>query len=233
MLLLSVFLLPNLIQHSEQVKDIPKCCQYSFKPQIYENGTITCVELPNCNYQLSSDTTNVIEQNEFGECVDVEQNHFHHYKFNNSMLISKKQLTPVIFAKCCPLQYVYNNRTRSCLRGNAAETFITSQFVKVGLPDCKRQLIIDTTFKSYREAWVKTIKMKENTYCFDQDLNSNFVLRKCSAKLNNVCKLKRCFKKCCPDGQSYRSKKCVNSFIHGLSIQEQNFSPYIDDINGK
>lgn len=234
MLLLSLFLLLNLIRHSEQVIDIPKCCQDSFNPQIDENGTITCEEMPNWNHQFWSDTTNFVEQNEFGKCVDVEENNFYQYKFNNSMLISKNLLTldpSIISRKCCPLKYVYNRVTRSChLTANAA--FLKHQFVKVALPDCEKQLITDSTFKSSTEAQAKIFNMKDNNYCFDQDVNTEIVVRECSAKLN-VCKLKRCIKKCCPDGQSYESNKCVNSFVHGLLIQDQDYSEYINNITGK
>lgn len=68
--------------------------------------------MPNWSHQFWSDTTNFVEQNEFGECVDVEENYFYQYKFNNSMLISKNLLTldPLLTYLCRPKEIKLINK---------------------------------------------------------------------------------------------------------------------------
>lgn len=232
MLLASVllYLIPCVIGQSLE-NNIAKCCGESFVARVEDNSTLTCVESPKSRLQVLSKTNNLLENDGFGKCIDVEDGNFYRYTVNNSTLESKEPLSERVFPKCCPLKHIYDNNTRSCRPGeDVAESYIMTQLVKIGLRHC--EVITDLTFKSYGEAWSYAYKFKQGDYCFDTDLFNNFVVRECKGL--HICEKKRCFRKCCPDGQSYvQGSYCRDTYVHGLKLNGTSYSEYINDIDGK
>ncbi|XP_030751216.1 G-protein coupled receptor Mth2-like isoform X2 [Sitophilus oryzae] len=71
---------------------------------------------------------------------------------------------------------------------------------------------------------------KDGEYCVDQSVGDGYVMRECQNDLE-VCITKRCFKKCCPEGQSYvGGGTCKDTYVFGMVTENQSYSPYIDDI---
>lgn len=235
MLLASVllYLIPCVIGQSleQTTNKIAKCCGESYEARVEDNSTLTCsVESPKSRLQVLSNTRNFLENNTFGECIDVEEGNFYRYTINNSTLESKTPLSDRVFVKCCPMKHVYDNKTRSCRSDqNVTETYIHTQFVKIGLPHC--EVITDSTFITYDDA-LYYVKLGQGDYCIDRDLVNNYVVRECKGM--QICEKKRCFRKCCPDGQSYiNGAFCQDTYVHGFQLKDTKYSNFIDDIDGK
>lgn len=213
--------------------NITKCCGESFEARVEDNSTLNCVESPKSRLQVLSNSRNFLENDGFGKCVDVEEGNFYRYTVNDSMLEAKEPLIDVrIFPKCCPLNHYYDIKTRSCQSGkDVDERYVLqkSPLVKIGLPHC--EVITDSTFKSYMEASSHVYKFaREGDYCFDTDLYNNFVVRECKGL--QICEKKRCFRKCCPDGQSYvQGSNCQDTYVHGVKLKNTIYSDYIKDID--
>ncbi|CAG9767920.1 unnamed protein product [Ceutorhynchus assimilis] len=230
--MLVVYLFISCLVHRSYQDVIAKCCQENFEVEQSANLTLECISKNNnTRLQVWSSLNNFLKNNSDGECIDIDSSnrHFYNYIVNSSVLVTKTLIeSKEIFPKCCPLNYVYNNLTHSCVGSNITQNHIENQFVKVGLPHC--QIIIDKYFKNHQKAieWKK--HLNSGSYCMDKDIRNEFVVRECQEGLE-ICENKRCFKKCCGDGQSFvGGGTCVDTFVHGLKLDNQWYSPYIEDI---
>ncbi|XP_030751051.1 G-protein coupled receptor Mth2-like [Sitophilus oryzae] len=67
------------------------------------------------------------------------------------------------------------------------------------------------------------------TICLDRNQGGEMLMRQCRKDLS-ICDDARCFKKCCPDGQSFVGGGfCKDTFVRGIEIQDQTYSTYIED----
>lgn len=218
-----------------QVNLTAKCCEKDFEVQ-ERNNILNCKERTNSRIEVWSHLNNFLKAASEGECFDSSSGDFFLYKVNSSVLVVKKQIqiSTAAFPKCCPLNYVYNKKTHSCeINQNYTEDFINGQLVKVGLPHC--QIIIDNTIKKNLSNSLQSTfnNLEQGTYCLDKDVRDQYIARECQKGLD-ICERKRCFRKCCPDGQSFvNGGNCMDTYIHGLNLVSQSFSPYIVDPDGK
>ncbi|XP_066155954.1 G-protein coupled receptor Mth2-like [Euwallacea fornicatus] len=227
-----LFLIPYLISPSHQMNFTAKCCKSTHEVQV-SKSVLRCSATTNTRLQINAKEEDFLQTASEGECVDFEKDQLFLFKFKNSTLETKTAQPNKFVPKCCPLKHLYNRETRSCIK--AAENYTESvlennQFVKVGLPQCR--VIVDEIFLNSNEMREWTSKVvKGGSYCYDQDVNRQFVVRECREGLN-VCEEKRCFKKCCPDGQSYvEGAHCKDTYVQGIQLKGQRYSPYIVDID--
>lgn len=70
-----------------------------------------------------------------------------------------------------------------------------------------------------------------NSYCIDKTHTDGFILRECKDSIE-VCNEIRCFKKCCPDGQSFIGKdECFDTYKFGLNTSK--WANIIENSTGK
>lgn len=234
-----MLLLPMLIacfiqlQQSLQADSVAKCCPKNFEVRESSNNSLECTEQTYSRRNVWAESYNLLEETVEGECVDLSARDFYLFTFNGSNLVSKKPVSPsAIFPKCCPLNHVYDKATHSCVAQlDSTKDFVEGQLIEIGLPRCRT--ISDNTFKSGSEASDRARDLQRGTYCLDRDVKDAYVVRECQEGLN-VCKQKRCFRKCCSDGQSFvNGGICRDTYVHGLKVQSQGFTPYIVDPEGK
>ncbi|KAF7275369.1 hypothetical protein GWI33_011820 [Rhynchophorus ferrugineus] len=203
-----------------------KCCDDQQEAHTV-NDTLVCQAQAVTRYQVHTDAVNFLYHGDDGQCVDTSSEGFFSYEVIGGKLVSKKQ-SDTTFYKCCPLKYVYDADRRSCIKAdNFSEAFLGRNLVQIGLPQCK--IISDTSVKNFTEAQDSVSGLEPGSFCLDRQHSGNFIIRKCERDMS-ICKEKRCFKKCCPDGQSFFGGGiCKDTYVHGFTISDQHYSGYIED----
>ncbi|XP_050309633.1 probable G-protein coupled receptor Mth-like 6 [Anthonomus grandis grandis] len=208
-----------------------KCCRDNFITEHHKNGSVGCVRSNQSRFQVWSYRDNFLEENLEGICIDFDGEQFLKYQLTNqSDVVVKSIVSDAVFPKCCPLGHLYNPESHSCLPNSTdSSTYLFSQYIKVGLPHC--QIILDKTFENASEARLWSQTLLPGDYCIDKSVGGEFTVRECQEGME-ICDQRRCFRKCCPDGQSFvNGATCMDSYVHGLQIGSQSFSPYIEDLD--
>lgn len=233
MLVVFLLLISGSIHQSLQINLTAKCCPEGFNAEEMGNFELSCRRADSRRLQVWSNSYFFIEKGIEGECIDFDGKNVTIYQMNISSISSKVPYSNEIFPKCCPLNYAYNNSLHSCSKTeNIPHDFIKSQVVQVGLPhNCRT--ITDETFSSLKDANLWIEKRPPANYCLDMDVRGKYVTRECHEGIE-VCMKKRCFKKCCPDGQSYvEGANCKDTYEYGLKLPSEQYSQYIQDIDGE
>lgn len=209
---------------------VKKCCD---EGEIFENvnGTYACTEDATKRLQIITAETGFLYLNNTKECVEVFEDFFV-FNVSSEVIIPLGQVNQKVFPKCCPLNYVYNSVIHSCEETkNVDHRYIKENFVKIGLPNCRVMVDyeLNETYGMDYEYVLKDSALsipRRNSldsiisYCIDQTQIGGYVLRECKDSIE-VCKEIRCFKKCCPDGQSFiGGDKCFDTYEFGLNISE-------------
>lgn len=186
---------------------IQKCCGFGEYLHV-ANGTHQCIQDTTKRLGIITDTVNYIKTHLDGECVDFTTDNFSKFLISNGNVVHQTRSEEEVFGKCCPLGYKYNSQRHACNEDpNSDQTFITRNFVRVGLPHCK--LIIDKKEDSPEGS---------HEFCIDRDESGDLIRRECRETTED-CDNVRCVKKCCPDGQSFvNGATCTNTYVHGLNL---------------
>lgn len=209
----------------------PKCCDSaSVLKKI--NETYHCTEDLNQRTQIVTNSTDFIQSDQDGFCVDIE-NSVTLFNISDGNLTKVQNLQVELFPKCCPLNYFYNRTSHGCVEGNSG-TFFEEKFVTVGLPQCKIIVDLNDKFKKFENETLylfeKNRIIQKGTFCIDKDQNQKYIVRTCLDNFE-ICESIKCVRKCCPDGQSFvNGSKCYDTYVHGLDLAT--FSENMDRING-
>lgn len=212
--------IPIFVLSTDAESGVRKCCDSG---EVFEsiNGSYTCIEDKTRRLQMKSDETGFLHRNETGECVEIIEEFF---VFNVSRGIVQPlgQVIEQIFPKCCPLNHVYNTEIHSCQEATSLNhSYISQDFLQIGLPNCK--VIVDYELNE-NSIHKRNNKISINSYCIDKSHTDSYVLRECKDSVE-ICEEIRCFKKCCPDGQSFiNGPNCYDTYKYGLNLSRwQNF----------
>ncbi|KAJ3654382.1 hypothetical protein Zmor_013573 [Zophobas morio] len=199
-----------------------KCCDAD--SYLRKNNSIyVCDKDDDKRLQIFTNETNYLKNAEEGTCVDTFPN-ITEYKISNHTVVKEQQIPVNLYPKCCPLGYFYHSVTHSCVwKENIDEDFITQNFVKVGLPQCR--LIVDYKLTTGYRMELGNLYIegagtfREGNFCIDKDEGSSLIARGCHEDLSVCYDGVRCIHKCCPDGQSFvGGQKCVNTYEHGVDL---------------
>ncbi|KAJ8958952.1 hypothetical protein NQ318_019723, partial [Aromia moschata] len=202
-----------------------KCC--NFGEVLAEiDSTYGCVEDTTRRREILSENENFLGGNSSGECAEVFSTDFFIFSVDGGKIGEKRPVSERRFPKCCPLNYTYNSIHHSCEKSVASSSdFINENFINVGLPDCK--VIVDYELNGTGDFEYDLVNETNSfggnqndsgSYCIDETETGSFVKRKCEDSLE-ICRDKKCVKKCCPDGQSFINRaKCYDTYVHGLNL---------------
>lgn len=217
---------------------LPKCC---YVTEVFENveGAYKCVEDETRRLQVNTEETGFWYQNGTGECVEILDGNFDVFNVSDKVIQNKKQAKDRIYPKCCPLNYVYNPLVRSCEElQHLNHSYLEETLLKIGLPSCK--IIVDHVLKDrtdfeYRNSELYLHRRNAvnslHSYCVDQTLEGDFALRECKDDIE-VCDEIRCFRKCCPDGQSFiDGDTCYDTYKYGFNVSK--WANVIENHEGK
>lgn len=197
-----------------------KCCN-SDEQLIYSNttdGQFVCAEKSEKRLDFFANSTSFLKTNRNGICYDILNSTFYVQLDNRdgqlkSALYALKKSDD--FRKCCPINFVYNTRTHGCVQNISYLPEINVGLVSIGLPECR--IIRDVVFNAAEEQTREASNAKEQ-HCTDGTDDGRFVLRICESS-TDICKLGKCVRKCCPDGQSFvMGRHCRDTFEHGLNM---------------
>lgn len=216
-----------------------KCCEFG---EIFTefNGTYYCTEDTTKRLQLNVNQTGFISQNTSGQCVEVIRDVFV-FNVSDGVILPLEQSNEKIFPKCCPMGYVYNSIIHSCEeRPHSNHSFMEESALRIGLPNCR--VIVDyelngVTDYEYGLQDSSLLIHRRNrineigSYCIDRTHKDSFVLRECKDSIA-ICNEWKCFKKCCPDGQSFiGGDTCYDTYKYGLNISK--WANVIEKTTGK
>lgn len=218
-----IFLLVLSVQISYVISVHKKCCDKdNFLRRNFTN--YFCDSDKDKRLQIFTSETNAFSSLKDGICFDTYPN-ITEYKIRNHSVVEEKQINVNFYLKCCPLGYFYHSAAHSCIpKDQLDKSFITQNFIKVGLPHCN--LIVDYKLipGKYRmelgNLYIEeTRKFQEGRFCVDKDENNFLIARGCYDDLGPCYEGIKCIHKCCPDGQSFvNGQKCVNTYEHGLNL---------------
>jgi hypothetical protein len=230
-----IFLTVLIVLNPNYAASRNKCCdQDSYLTK--NNSIYVCDKNEDNRVQIFTKDANFFTGNlSFtGECLDVNQNIVVEYKIRNGTVI-EKEINVNFFNKCCPLGYFYHSVAHSCVERDRNEDFISQDFVRVGLPQCKVIVDYRLTPGSYDLDQGKlsigdgSIRFQDDQFCVDKDQDDRLMARGCHEDLS-VCYKTRCVRKCCPDGQSFvDGQNCKDTYVHGLNLS---FSDRINNSQG-
>lgn len=203
---------------------IRKCCTENSEVTENTGDLFICGNQTSARYQVYADSFNNTE----GECTDSNTNGFFVYNLHKGKILSKNPIKAT-YQKCCPLQHTYNPLHRSCTKEtNLTEGYLPYSLIKIGLPHCK--VILDTKLENLDAVEKYFEDVRDENFCLDKNSQGGYIVRRCEDDLK-VCEERRCIKKCCPDGQSfYNGGFCKDTFVHGLKLEEQYYSDFIEDV---
>ncbi|KAF7272782.1 hypothetical protein GWI33_014455 [Rhynchophorus ferrugineus] len=224
MILVVVSLLFTVVHATLDNRPTVKCCAKNEQIATV-NGTVLCVDKTDARFDILTNSSEFLSKHSTGECVDIDRGHFYNYRVENGVITSNQTLSRKPFPKCCPLDHVYSPTTRSCINKTSIPTnLIIEDLVVIGLPKC--QIILDKTLDA---SFTINRDSNQKDFCIDEDDKGSVMMRECQGDFD-ICQKKRCFKKCCPDGQSFvGGGVCKDTFVRGLQIKDQGYSPYIED----
>lgn len=216
---------------------VKKCCEHDeqleycnegfvknendYQLKYYDGGSTTI-----CKFQCIKKRTKRVEitnridvLNGSGTCYDVlSSESYVQMKINNKKVVHDERLSlSNYFSKCCPFNYVYNQQRHACDFNKKYSIKISEDFIKIGLPNCR--VIQDLNFTTFEllNANVSEVKSNNISYCTDRSTNGNYILRTCQNS-TDICKDKKCVRKCCKDGKSFVNGRCSDDFKSGLNM---------------
>ncbi|CAG9833810.1 unnamed protein product [Diabrotica balteata] len=210
-----------------------KCCE---KEVVFNRGVYSCKdrddnatgsEVIRTNLEFEKDVNNT-------QCMDIFEKTVS--KFNKEGLTMSKTEDLSVLTKCCPVEYFYNQTTRSCAKLTNKTNSFRREILKIGL-QCEIILDMIINFKT-DVIYNKTLTVLktgetylENQFCLDNTVDGKDVVRLC--KSWRYCKRVKCVRKCCPDGQSFvNGSFCRDTFVHGVEFQKYKdfFGELKDDV---
>lgn len=234
-----IFVLLVCYASARRSSAVPKCCDIN---EVFEevNGTYNCTEDSSKRLQINIKEAGFVYKNSSGDCVEVIGDVFL-FNVSDGVVAPVEQVKEPIFPKCCPLSFVYNSIIHSCQeRPQLNPSYIEQTALRIGLPNCR--VIVDNELNGtteYQYALQDSIFLINrinniddiNSYCLDQTQTGSFMLRECKDSID-ICNEIRCFKKCCPDGQSFiDGDRCFDTYKYGLNISK--WSNVIENPTGK
>nr|CAD7572584.1 unnamed protein product [Timema californicum] len=151
--------------------------------------------------------------------------------FNNSDDLSEQD-SEAMLNKCCPEHFRYDPYFRDCyqvddfpseaLLNGVAHAHLSVDKIKHEVITCEGQMIVDD-FVPENNVYIfnngvllvnssEQLILNQSTYCIDRTtLQSNHLVLRYCQDIEKTCRERRCFHKCCPDGESMYFQNCTPS----------------------
>lgn len=214
-----------------------KCCDYGYVVEKIRSKYTCQPDTDKRIFVLDKNTIylNKVKNIDIGSCVDIinntESNNYYiaEFKVKSGRITQEgSALNLDYFYKCCPVGYLYNKQSHSCVENSQDQLKVIGNFVRIGLPKCN---IIEDVYVNSEDEFeyqrnnallVKTINqvIEYGNYCVDKVQNEGGIVIRICRNNYDVCKKVTCLRKCCPDGQGFLNsvKYCRDTHDKGINI---------------